>query len=150
MSNPKNVDQLVAQAACSRLVLLAAALTDNGEFDKFAELFTPEASLNRPNGDVLKGRQAILDSYAKRPADRITRHLILGTLFTDSGDDLICATSQALVWNANKADAAGPFGRPACGKEVVGHFTDTFVRVGEDWRIGTRVAEFTMFREVGN
>ncbi|SDR60910.1 nuclear transport factor 2 family protein [Paraburkholderia tuberum] len=150
MSHPKNLDLLVAQAACSRLVLLAAALTDNGEFAKLAELFAPEASLHRPNGDVLKGRQAIVDSYAKRAADRVTCHLILNTLVTDSLDDRISAKSQALVWNAIKTDAAGPFGRPARGKEVVGHFVDTFIRVGEDWQIETRRAEFVMFRETDN
>lgn len=138
------LERLLAEQACTRLVLQAAAHVDGGDPAALAALFTPDAVLVRPGGTALHGRAAIQSAYEQRPAERITRHLVSNTLV-----DLVSATearaqSQVLLWTGSTADAAGPRGRPASGGPVVGAFDDRFVKTPEGWRIAHRTASFVL------
>lgn len=140
------LDRLLIEQACRDLVQQAAAHTDAQAHDAFAALFTPDAVLVRPNGTALHGREAIVVSYRERPAQRITRHLLCGTLFSACGDAAAAATTQVLLWSGDSLDAAGPFGRPS-PRQVLGAFEDRFVATPEGWRIAHRVASFSLFSE---
>lgn len=142
------LEQLLIQSACRDLVLRTAALADQGDFAAMTEQFAPDAVLQRPSGEPLHGRAAILASYAQRPADRLSMHLILGTRFLGLTTDHAEAITQVQVWNASTADSAGPFGRPARGKELVGHFHDQFCWLDGRWQIARRRAAFDLFIEL--
>ena len=62
---------LIVQA-CQEVVLRAAACVDGGDAAALAALFTEDAVLVRPGAEPLVGRTAIRDTYAQRPAERIT------------------------------------------------------------------------------
>lgn len=135
---------LQAESACRALVLQAAALADAGDADALAALFSADARLTRPNGAVLQGRDAIAASYRERAAHRLTVHLICGTLFSALEADAARASSHVLLWTSNALRDAGPQGRPADRRQLVGRFVDRFVRLPEGWRIAERVASFDM------
>jgi len=138
------LERLLAERACTRLVLLAAAHVDRGEPAALAALFTPDAVLVRPGGTALHGREAIQAAYEQRPAERITRHLVSNTLVDLVSDSEARAQSQVLLWTGSTTDAAGPRGRPASGGPVVGAFDDRFVKTPEGWRIAHRTASFVL------
>lgn len=140
------LERLLAEQACRDVVQRAAACTDAQDHDGFVALFTVDAVLQRPGALPLVGHAAILASYRERPANRLTRHLLCGTLFTACGADAAAATTQVLLWSGDANDAVGPFGRPS-SRQVVGQFEDRFVRTDAGWRIAQRVAGFTLYGE---
>lgn len=138
------LQRLMDEAACRALVLQSAALADRGEAEALAALFTDNAPLTRPNGAVLEGRAAIAQAYRQRPAQRLTVHLLGGTLFDEIGPDHARATTPVLLWAGDQRDAPGPQGRPAEARQIVGHFRDDFVRTEAGWRIARRAASFAL------
>lgn len=138
------LERLLAERACTRLVLLAAAHVDRGEPAALAALFTPDGVLVRPGGATLQGRAAIQSAYEQRPAERITRHLVSNTLIDLVSDGEARAQSQVLLWTGSTSDVVGPRGRPASAGPVVGTFDDRFVKTPEGWRIDHRTASFAL------
>ena len=138
------LEGLLAERACTRLVLQAAAHVDRGEPAALAALFTPDAVLERPGGACLQGRAAIQAAYEQRPAERITRHLVSNTLVDLLSPTEARAESQVLLWTGSAADAAGPRGRPASNDPVVGAFDDRCVKTADGWRIAHRIASFVL------
>lgn len=142
------IEQLLTRQACEDLVLRAAAFADAGDAQALAQLFAEDAVLQRPSGDPLHGRAAIGAAYAQRPAGRITRHLVTSTLFDFADEDHPQALSQVLLWSCDAAAEAGPQGRSAHARQLVGEFDDRFVRAPDGrWRIQRRGARFVMFRD---
>lgn len=140
----EGLESLQAEAACRALVLQAAALGDAGDALGLANLFTADGQLTRPSGATLHGRDEIAASYRDRPAHRLTAHLVCGTLFTAVGADEACATSRVLLWTGDTRREAGPNGREADARQLVGRCVDRFVRRPEGWRIAERIASFDL------
>jgi hypothetical protein len=145
MTIPNEAERWLVAAACCDTVARTARLTDLHEHEAFAALFTDDAELQRPDGSVLRGRAAILSAYRARPADRLTRHLVAGTVVDVVANDEACAASGVLLWRGHQDDPPGPFGRLAHGPAVVGEFDD-HLRRGPDgrWRIARRLARFVL------
>lgn len=143
-SRRDRLKRLWAESACRDLVLRAAALTDAGRYEELVALFTADASLTRPQGPTLQGREAIAQAYRGRPADRITVHLVCGTLFDAIDEGEARATSRVLLWSGDARSPVGPHGRAAESRQVVGHFADRFVLCPDGWRIAERVARFDL------
>jgi hypothetical protein len=139
--------RLVCEQACRDLVLRAAVLADAQQHADFAELFAEDGVLVRPGAQPLQGRAAIVASYRGKPPGRITRHLISNTLVALESGTAARATSCVLLWSGLASDAAGPFGRPARDRQVVGEFDDRLVLTPQGWRIARRSASFVLFRE---
>ena len=138
------IDRLLIESACRDLVARAAAFTDAPDAARFAALFTADARLLRPNGDVLDGPAAIEAAYRARPAERITRHLVAHSVVEIESPTAARATSCILLWSGSQGDAAGPFGRPAAARQVVGEFDDRFALAPDGWRIARREARFIL------
>lgn len=138
------LDRLLAEQACRDLVLRAAAATDAQRHDDFAALFAEDGVLVRPGAQPLQGRAAIAESYRSRPPGRITRHLVSNTLVVLASPTAARASSCVLLWSGRASDAAGPFGRPAHERQVVGEFDDRFVLTPQGWRIARRSASFVL------
>lgn len=145
MTSLDTQQMLLIEHACSKLVLQAAAFADAGDAAQLAALFTTDGLLVRPSAGPLKGRPAIEASYAERPANRTTRHLVTNTLVDVESASQAQALSSVLLWSANADDEPGRLGRQAQGPQVVGEFQDTFVLTDEGWRIARRDACFLMY-----
>lgn len=137
-------------AGCCDTIARAARLADLQQHEAFAALFTEEAELQRPGGAWLRGREAILAAYRERPAERLTRHLIAGTVVDLLADGDAAALSTVLLWSGVRTDPDGPSGRPARGPRCVGEFDDR-LRRGDDgvWRIVRRQARFVLHEGEG-
>lgn len=145
-----NDDVLVRQSierSCQTLVLRAAHCADTGNAQAHAQLFTPDGVLMRPNAAPLVGREAIAAAYAQRPADRITRHLVTNTLVDVVSPTQAHALSYVLLWSGSTDSAAGPQGRQAHPKQMVGEFKDVLVQGPQGWLIQQREASFVLYAE---
>jgi uncharacterized protein (TIGR02246 family) len=138
-----DLERLLIENACRRLVLQAAAHVDAGEPAELAALFTEDAVLQRPQGPPLLGREAIQQAYAARSPQRLTRHLVASTLVEVQSAQAARARSVVLLWAGSLADDAGPQGRPA-QPQVLGEFDDRFARTAAGWRIARRDASFVL------
>lgn len=138
------LERLVAEAACRDLVMQAALRTDAQDHEGFAALFAPDATVTRPGGQPLQGRDAILASYRARPKERLTRHLVNNCVVEMVSDTEASGMSYVQVWSATAGGAAGAFGLQAHSRIAVGEFADRFVRLPEGWRIARREARFVM------
>jgi len=131
------------EAACRRLVLQAAAFADAHRPAELAALFSADAVLVRPNAAPLHGPEAIHEAYTNRAPERISRHLVTGTLVEVLSADEAHAKSTVLLWLGSTDDPAGPKGRPV-REQVLGEFDDRFVRTAAGWRIARRDARFVL------
>jgi SnoaL-like domain len=138
------MQSLLIERACSRLVLLAAEHADHHRPAEFAAVFAVDAVLSRPNAEPLQGREAIRAAYAQRPASRITRHLVTNIRVEVLSATEARASSLVLLWAGSADDEAGPRGRPAQAGQVVGAFDDRFALTPEGWRIAARQASFLL------
>lgn len=144
--NTSALVQLLAEQACRRVVLETAQAVDAQDYAAFAELFTPDGVLVRPDGRRLEGRSAIEQTYSQRDQDRLTRHLITNHLVTVHDSASATSRCSILLWSGRHSDAPGPNGRPADANELLGEFLDELVLTSEGWRIHQRQARFILHR----
>jgi ketosteroid isomerase-like protein len=131
-------------AACQETILRVAAAADAGDASALAALFTVDAVLERPNAAPIHGSEAIRQVYASRSPERLTRHLVTNTLVDVIAPGESHATSLVLLWSGSMKDTAGPQGRPAVGRQMVGEFRDVLLATNEGWRIARRQALFVL------
>ena len=144
------LERHIAECACRDVVRRAAQKLDINDLDGFASLFTRDAIVVRPGKEPLHGVEALIESYRGRPASHMTRHLVAGSVIDLRAPDEAHALSNVLLWTAAAEEAAGPFGRRANGRQVVGEFEDT-LRLCADgmWRIAHRQARFLLHTDIG-
>lgn len=142
-----SLELLLAEHACRRVVLQTAKTVDEQDYTAFANLFTPQGLLVRPDGTRLEGRATIEAAYRQRGPDRLTRHLISNHLVTVQDASNASSSCAVLLWTGSYRDAAGPKGRPADATQLVGEFLDELVMTDEGWRIQQRQARFTLHLE---
>jgi hypothetical protein len=135
---------LEIEAACQRVIYAAAAFIDGNDFASFSGLFVEGGSLQRPDGSILTGRDAILAAYMARPVWRMSLHVISNTRFSDVSENGCRATSLVTLWASDSRSEAGPQGRPVVQPLVLGEFDDSFVLDGGVWRFASRKAAFLM------
>ena len=141
-----DLQRLLAEAACRDLVIAAADAADSQDWPRLAACFAADATLVRPGGVELRGREAILASYAGKDPDRLTQHLISNQSVAMTADGSVACRSKVLLWSGRLSDALTPKGRPADALQQVGEFVDRMVATPEGWRIAHRVASFQFFR----
>ncbi len=71
-----DLERLIAERACERLIVDYAALNDAGDWEAVAALYVPHGRMSRPSApdDFIEGRDAILAAFKSRPP-RVTRHI---------------------------------------------------------------------------
>ena len=138
------LQRLLIKDACCDLVLRAAACADANDAPGLASLFAAEATLTRPDGAVLRGREAIETAYRLRPAERITRHLVTNIVVRIEALDAAHVCSSVLLWSGSTEDAAGPQGRRAHACQIVGSFDDRCALTPDGWRFARRKATFAL------
>ncbi|MES2415193.1 MAG: nuclear transport factor 2 family protein [Pseudomonadota bacterium] len=136
--------RLEVEAACQQVMYNAAAFVDANNYEAFCGMFMPQGTLQRPDGSVLNGREAILAAYRSRPVHRMSLHVISNTRFGDVSENGCRATSLVTLWAADSRTEAGPQGRAVEQSLVLGEFEDSFALDGSDWRIASRKARFLM------
>lgn len=91
------IEQLQAESACRALIVRAASCADQQRRARPGRPVHRGRAPGAPGGEPLLGREAIFAAYAKRPADRMTRHLVTNTELEMLADGSVRAVSYALV-----------------------------------------------------
>jgi ketosteroid isomerase-like protein len=127
-----------AKAAIAELITRYAVLTDAGDWDAVAALYTEDGRMNRPTApeQFVTGRAAILAAFRARPR-RASRHIVANVLITLEGETCARATSQILLFTGSAA-ADGGLPVLAGAAPLVGTYEDTLVKSADGWRFAVR------------
>jgi ketosteroid isomerase-like protein len=128
-------DKIAAERACERLVVDFAFFSDRQDYESLVELFAADGVMQRPNGDRLVGRDAILKAYQARPAGRMTRHVCTNIRISIESQDRARGFTYAVLYSGAATEPT---------KSQVGEFEDDFVRTPDGWRFQERRARFVM------
>jgi 3-phenylpropionate/cinnamic acid dioxygenase small subunit len=133
-----DIETMLAEHACAKLITQYAALLDAGRWDDVAALYVADGRMSRPTApdDFIEGRDAILASFTARPP-RISRHVCINIQVNVLHDDQATVTSQILLFTA---DAAEDGGLPvqSAAPPMVGTYADRLVRTDAGWRFAER------------
>ncbi len=133
-----DVETMLAEHACAKLITQYAALLDAGRWDDVAALYVADGRMSRPTApdDFIEGRDAILASFTARPP-RISRHVCINIQVNVLHDDQAMVTSQILLFTADAADDGG-LPVQSAAPPMVGTYADRLVRTDAGWRFAER------------
>lgn len=129
--------RLLAERSCERLIVEFVRRLDLGDPSSVADLFTPGGVWEWPHGDrKVVGRQALREYFGSRPEDRLSRRMSTNILVTVDSVSTATATSYFATYRVDgHAGGMVPPRLPA----NVGHYEDTFRKVGDTWLLAARV-----------
>jgi hypothetical protein len=130
------VDRMLAERACERLLVDLVRRLDLGDPGTAADLFTSDGLWEWPHGGRrIEGREALRAYFGSRPADRLSRRMMTNMLVTVDSAVTATATSYLATYRVDGyTDGVLPPRLPA----NIGHYEDTFRRVGGVWLLATR------------
>ncbi|WP_167394294.1 nuclear transport factor 2 family protein [Limnohabitans parvus] len=135
---------LQAENRCRHLVIAAAEAVDGQQYEVFAACFTEDAVLQRPGGEPLTGRAAILASYAQKSPHRLTQHLLCNHRVVVDPAGWAESSCKVLLYVSDQRREHGTQGRLADSKHHVGEFRDHLILTPDGWRIQNRKAWFEL------
>jgi 3-phenylpropionate/cinnamic acid dioxygenase small subunit len=131
------MQQLIDEAAIRNLIARMAHLADAGDLEtEYLELFTDDATWERPGFPAVKGHAEILAAAQERRRTKMqgpgtnTRHINTTLAVQVDGSDEASAQSYWLFMG--KTDTSAPV-VTGCGRYV-----DTFRRTGGGWKMSSR------------
>lgn len=128
-----------ARAAVSDLITRYAVLSDAGDWEALAALYTEDGRMSRPVApdEFISGRAAILAAFKARPG-RISRHIVANILVTLEAGDRARASSQILLFTGTAAAGSGGLPQQSPGPPLIGTYADILVHSGSGWRFQER------------
>ncbi|MFG2824862.1 nuclear transport factor 2 family protein [Kitasatospora sp. NPDC048365] len=130
------VERMLAERACERLIVDFIHRLDLGDPSSVADLFTPDGYWHWPHGDRrIEGREALRHYFASRPADRLSRRLMTNILVTVESGTTARAVSYMTTYRVD--GYTGGMIEPRLPVNV-GHYEDTFRKVGGAWLLTGR------------
>jgi 3-phenylpropionate/cinnamic acid dioxygenase small subunit len=140
------LESLLAEREVRQVVLAAARLVDAQQWQAFADLFAEDGNLERPDGTLLQGRQAVCQAYAARSPERLTQHILTNHEVTFINAHSAQSRCLVLLWTGLRSDALTAKGRPADAAQQLGEFVDELRLTPEGWRMAKRQARFLFQR----
>ena len=130
------MERLLAERACERLLVEFLWRLDLGEPGSVAELFTADGIWEWPAGErLVRGRDALREYFASRPADRLSRRVCSNVLVTLDSATTAHATSYFATYRVDGYRGGIVPSRPPVN---VGHYEDAFRRVEGRWLLASR------------
>ncbi len=144
MSNPlAPADEL----ACRALVNDFAQCLDAQEYERLRELFTPDAVFARPADPdtLIRGVDNIVAAFASRPKNRVSFHLLTNVSIKAESADSASGVCRILLFSTDAGEPEVPGkGRKAASSQLIGFYTDRYVRTPNGWRIADRRGRVVM------
>lgn len=147
MTDKLSPEDLASIEACRNLVVDCATLIDESRYDELARVFSEDAVFARPTmpDAPMSGRATIIEAFKKRPASKISQHLVTNIRVELTGPDSAVGTSSIMLFMADADSPEEPGkGRKATGP-LLGVYRDRYVRTAEGWRIADRRGRVTMY-----
>lgn len=143
-----DLETLMIERACARLVTRYCHLVDSGAASRVADLFTEDGIWSSPEKTMV-GRDEIARGFAarERNAARMSRH-VCNNLLLDIEDG---NTARGVVYlTLYRHDGEpGPRTSPLIGPVLVGEYRDRFVQTDAGWRFQRRETVIS-FAATGN
>lgn len=138
-----DLDRLVIERACERLIQLYAFYADHHRHAEMADLFAEDGALDRGDGPV-RGKANILEALEQRRPDAIVRHVTSNVIVEVGGPDQASATSVMTLYRVFGSDEPGQTLEPP---EMVADYYDTFRLTNGGWRIHDRRSVIVLRRD---
>jgi len=141
VSKPSEIEVLVIERACERLInefFEAIDLRNEAHLDV---LFTEDATYARPitPDTIVSGRDAIRKSFEGRPAGRVTRHICSNVRITvETAERATGIHRVMLISGPDQPPPDAQFGYKADARQLIGEFSDVFVKTPQGWRFQSR------------
>ncbi|WP_326614557.1 nuclear transport factor 2 family protein [Streptomyces scopuliridis] len=130
------LERLLAERACERLITEFIRRLDLGEPGTVADLFTPDGVWEwAHDGRRVEGRDALRAYFGSRPADRLSRRMSTNVLVTVDSPTTATALSYFATYRVDGYTEGIVPARPPAN---VGHYEDTFRKVGDEWLLAAR------------
>ncbi|MXO60671.1 hypothetical protein GRI89_14090 [Altererythrobacter salegens] len=97
------IDDLACKIECSDLLVRLCSALDEGRNQDAAGMFTVDACIHTPGGEVLEG-SAAHGFLERRPASIATRHIMSNLLVTPTGVGAATATAYILVYRVPRSE----------------------------------------------
>ncbi|MDZ4762395.1 MAG: nuclear transport factor 2 family protein [Alphaproteobacteria bacterium] len=132
-----DIEKLLIERACERLVVEYCHLTDHGEAARVADLFT-EDGVWSSSENTMNGRDKLRKGFQRRQdiAARMSRHVCTNLLVDVIDED----TARGVVYlTLYRHDGeAGRATSPTQAPAMVGEYRDEFKRTPAGWRFHRR------------
>ncbi len=141
----EDIERLLIERECERLVTAYCHYVDHGEAARIAELFTEDGVWASPQV-TMKGRAELEQGFQARQdnAARMSRH-ICHNFLCDVQDANHAEGVVYLTLYRHDGDPERALS-PLEGPEMVGEYRDRFERIPEGWRIAERRTVVSFFR----
>lgn len=122
---------------CARLCNDFAFYVDTHAYIELSKLFIHDGTFER-NGEILKGRDAILLSMAKRPKDIVTRHFCTNIRIQPQYNGTAFGTCYLQLFHSciKTEDET----QPPKYSLTLAEYKDVYLYTAEGWRIQSRIA----------
>ena len=130
-----DMNVILAERACTRLMLEYCECVDTRQFERLVSLFAKDGVLNRTDTGEIRGHAAIKAFFDVLTTDPLI-HAATNLLVTMTGPDTAEGTSYVTVYRSYRQNATGlpklevPY--------VVAKYVDKFVVENGEWKIGYR------------
>jgi hypothetical protein len=134
-----DLERLIAELSCQRLVVDYCRWLDAGDADRFAMIFVDDAVWDMVGYFRLETRDAIVARMIK-PRAGTSRHLVANVAVDLLSADEASGSASFVNYRDEAVEPAGhplPAGEP----RYVGRYLDRFVRTEDGWRIARRRVE---------
>jgi uncharacterized protein (TIGR02246 family) len=140
------LERLLAERACERVMLEYARLVDSGHASGIADLFTDDGKWIGADGRGMHGKEEIRTAFLAREAlgRRQSRHVITNIMIDVEGADTASGVAYLINFRHDATVAAHP--APADHPKFVGDYHLTFRLVGERWHIVTLSFDLAFLR----
>lgn len=133
------IDRMMIERECERLVVAYTHLVDFGEAGKVAELFTEDGTWSAP-GVTMKGWDQIRDGFATREdMPRMSKHVCTNLQIEVLDEDHAKGVVYLTLYRTDTDEAVARINGPM----LVGHYRDEFARTDDGWRFASRQTELT-------
>ena len=139
-----DIQRLVIEQACHRLVLEFAKFNDDLDHERLAGLFVEDCLFARPLDPQYPyhGRDAVHAIFRDRAA-RLTRHVMTNILITVESADRARGNSYVTMISSPNADPS----EPREGEGIFfGSFDDVFVRTDAGWKFKERRGNVALYQ----
>ena len=130
-----------SEYACRMLVHDFAEFIDARQYERLRELFTADALYTRPTVPdvVIRGVDAIIAGFLTRPPARTTQHLLTNVSIRFESAEAASGVNRIVLYAGLSTDPEVPGkGRKAEPSQLIGLYTDRYVRGAQGWRIAER------------
>jgi ketosteroid isomerase-like protein len=133
-----DVERLLIERECERLIVAYSHLIDMGEAARVAELFTEDGVWESADA-TMRGRAQIHAGFGRRQDNtaRRSRHVCTNVAVAVTSATEATGLCYFTLYRADGVDTATA---PVEGPEIVGEYRDAFVRTDDGWRIARRTA----------